>query len=366
MPARHAFSRAFAAVALLTSFSALAQPRASKPIPAVKKAPVVDGKLDDFKGALALPKVEQGKTSFSARVLSHQATLYVGIEVNEDSLTPGDTLDVMLHFPGAGVTAEGHRFRFGIDGRRNAVGNFAAPHHAQERVKAGLFRGTGMMVFELAIPATSLPRFPAKEPLLFDLCITYEDRDEVGEEPVVASNCVHASMGKEALRLNEDFRKKLGLKPAAEVVGLQRRANGWIGYGLMHYPIWAYGDEPLTPDALERLVADDPVSPAAVGVSLPSELAIGKTRLFPVLSGRDPYAQEGKCDGEAELRLGLYTVKGRTADRVLEWPGSSCALGRASVTLDDDGDLTIGYSNGATVRFAWTGGKFQRTQIGRR
>lgn len=357
--------RAALAVALTAASVAGAQTRPAKLLPASPKPPVVDGKLTEYKKALELPKVEQGKTSFTSRVTHHKTTLYVAVEVNEDQLTPGDNFEVMMHFPDAGVTAEGHRLRFGLDGRRNAVGDFAAPRYAQERVNASVFRGTGLMTLEIAIPLEAFPRFPSREPMLFDLCLTYEDRDDAGE-PVTLSNCTGASMGKEAVKLPDDFRKKAGLKPTDEVIGLQRRPNGWIGYGIMHYPIWAYADANLTQNELERLVTDEAVEPSSAGVSVPAELTIGKTRLFSVLSGQDPYVRQGKCNADVELRMGLYAIKGRTADRVLEWPASTCALGRASVAMEDDGDLTIGYSNGATVQFAWTGGKFQRTEIGRR
>jgi hypothetical protein len=86
-----------------------------------------------------------------------------------------------------------------------------------------------------------------------------------------------------------------------------------------------------------------------------------------VVSGKDPYAVEGKCEADQELRLGLYLVQGKTALRVLEWPAATCALGRAiSVGVDEEAALTIGYSNGATVNFVWSGDHFERTELGKR
>jgi len=89
--------------------------------------------------------------------------------------------------------------------------------------------------------------------------------------------------------------------------------------------------------------------------------------LLAVLSGENPYTADGKCDAGKELRLGLYLVKGKTAQRVLEWPAATCALGRAtSVVLDEEGALSIGYSNGPTINFAWSGDHFERTELGER
>jgi hypothetical protein len=52
-------------------------------------------------------------------------------------------------------------------------------------------------------------------------------------------------------------------------------------------------------------------------------------------------------------------------ERVLDWPAMSCALGRAlSVSLDEDGELSVGYSSGATVRFAWDRDHFERIEYG--
>jgi hypothetical protein len=34
--------------------------------------------------------------------------------------------------------------------------------------------------------------------------------------------------------------------------------------------------------------------------------------------------------------------------------------------MDEEGSLTIGYSNGTTTNFAWSGDHFERTEIGKR
>lgn len=86
-----------------------------------------------------------------------------------------------------------------------------------------------------------------------------------------------------------------------------------------------------------------------------------------MVSGKNPYAVAGQCDSERELRLGLFLVNGKTAQRALEWPAATCALGRAqAVGLDEEGALIIRYSNGATINFAWSGDHFERTELGNR
>jgi len=352
--------------ALLGSPVAVAQTRPAKAVPALPKAPKLDGKTSEFARALTVKKVEQDGTGFVLKAGYAKTTLFLSLDITDDLINGADAVEVMMHFPDAGTTAEGHRLRFAFDGKRTAEGDFAAPMHAQEGVRSAVATHAKGMSMEIAIPAESLPRFPASEPMLFDLCVTYEDRDTVGIPPNSVSNCTGASMGDEAVKLPDDFRRRLGLKPPSEVVGIERRAKGWIGYGVMHYPIWAYGDGTLTRESLTALVTEEPVEPASAAINLAPVLEIGRNKIVSVLSGKNPYAVEGKCNPDVELRLGLYLVKGRAADRALEWVAASCALGRASVSLEDDGDLTIGYSNGATVQFLWTGGKFQRTEIGRR
>ena len=51
--------------------------------------------------------------------------------------------------------------------------------------------------------------------------------------------------------------------------------------------------------------------------------------------------------------------------RALEWPASTCAVGRASsIELDEQGALTIGYSSGSTSGFTWSHDHFERTELG--
>jgi hypothetical protein len=94
------------------------------------------------------------------------------------------------------------------------------------------------------------------------------------------------------------------------------------------------------------------------------QLPDGKA-LLAVLTGQDPFAQDESCAPEREMRLAVFWVKGRVGERVLDWPAMSCALGRAlSVSLDEDGELSVGYSSGATVRFTWDRDHFERVEYG--
>src|SRR5512140_3082741 len=226
---------------------ALAGDRNVRLVPALPKAPALAGDLKkDFAKAEALKTVEHGGTSLAAKVGYFKSSLYVGVTIADDHVTPGDLLDVTLHFPEAGTTAVGHTFRFAPDGRRTADGEDAAPAFAQAQVKVAVAKQADGIAFEIQIPARALPRFPASDPMTLDLCLTYEDLDVIGEEPVKVSNCTGASMGAEALKVPDDFRKRLGLDPGEGVAGIEARENGWVGYGILHYPVWAFADKPLT------------------------------------------------------------------------------------------------------------------------
>lgn len=351
---------------LFVSLAATAADRPARMVPVLPKAPALDGTTEkEFAKAHALKPFGLHGTKVSVRVAHRQTTLFLAVQVADDAFGATDVLEVMLHFPGAGMTAAGHVLQFGVQGKRVAQGDFPAPVHAQDAVTAAVTATDKGGAFEVAIPAQALPRFPATGPMVFDLCVSYSDQD-AASSPTVFSNCIGASMGAEALRLPDGFRARLALKPPKDVEGLQARPNGWAGYGLMYLPLWVQGDQALTHTSLAALVTDAPVSAEKVNVNLPEELTFGKGRvLHSVLSGGNPYAVEGSCNPEADLRFALYVLKGRTAEQVLEWPAANCTLGRAvSVSLEDDGTLTVGYSNGAIVTFTWSGTRFERTEIG--
>jgi hypothetical protein len=357
---------------LLSAASAQAQERPSKLVPTLSKAPKLDGALKDFSSPLTLrpPASVDASASFTARVGWRKETLYVGIEATDDQLSAGDLITVSLFFPGAGTTATGNSFRFAFDGKRASPTDSGTSAFAQERVEAGVQRQEDKLGLEIALPAHAFPRFPAVEPLVFDLCITYADRDSVSEKSTPLSNCKDGGMMGEALKLPDEFRKGLKLKPPEDVIAFEAVRGGWLGWGVLHYPTWVEAEQPLDTGLLRSLVSHESVAPEKASLNVPDSLTLkGGRTILTVVSGKDPYAVEGKCDAEQELRLGLFLVtgKGKTAQRALEWPASTCALGRAlSVSLDEEGALSIGYSNGTTINFAWSGDHFERTEIGKR
>ncbi|MBN1206435.1 MAG: hypothetical protein JXB05_16110 [Myxococcaceae bacterium] len=344
----------------------------NKTVPALARAPKLDGRFKEFGSALNLrpPATAEASASFTARVASRKETLYVAVEATDDQLLAGDQVTLTLFFPGAGTTATGNTFRFAFDGKRASAPESGTSTFAQEQVDVGVQRKDDKLNLEIAIPATAFPRFPATDPLVFDLCISFEDQDAVGQQPTTVSNCKDGGMIGDALKLSDEFRKGLKLKPPEDVTALEATRGAWLGWGLLHYPVWVEASRPLTSESLRSVVATDSVEPEKVDVNVPESLTLpGGRTLLTVVSGKDPYAVEGKCDSDLELRLGLYLVmgKGRTAQRALEWPAATCALGRAlSVNLDEEGALSIGYSNGATINFAWSGDHFERTELGKR
>ncbi len=357
---------------LFAPAAAIAQERPNKVVPATSRAPKLDGNLKDFSSSLVIrpPAAVDASASYTARVAWRRETLYVGVEATDDQLSAGDLITLTIFFPGAGPTATGNTFRFAFDGKRATGPESGTSSFAQEQVDVGVHRKDDKLNLEIAIPATAFPRFPATEPLIFDLCVAYEDQDSVGQTATPVSNCKDGGMIGEALKLPDEFRKGLKLKPPESVMAFEAVRGAWLGWAVLHYPAWVEATKRLTSESLREMVATDVVDPEAVDVNVPDSLLLpGGRTILTVVSGKDPYAVEGKCDADQELRLGLYLVtgKGRTAQRALEWPAATCALGRAlSVNLDEDGALSIGYSNGATINFAWSGDHFERTEIGKR
>ncbi|MFL5349804.1 MAG: hypothetical protein ACJ8AT_33930 [Hyalangium sp.] len=348
------------------------QERSSKAVPALAKAPKLDGSFKDFAPSVTIrpPASADASASFTARAAWRKDTLYVGVEATDDQLIAGDAVTLTLFFPGAGTTATGNTFRFAFDGKRASPPESGTSSFAQEQVNTGVQRKDGKLNLEIALPVTAFPRFPATDPLVFDLCVTYEDQDAVGQKATPLSNCKDGGMIGDALKLPDDFRKGLKLKPPDEASALEAARGGWLGWGLLHYPVWVQAEKPLTPESLRAMVATDVVEPEKVRLNVPETLLLpGGRTILTVVSGKDPYSVEGKCDSEQELRLGLYLLqsKGRMAQSVLEWPVATCALGRAlSVTQEEDGALSIGYSNGTITNFAWSGDHFTRTELGKR
>ncbi len=357
-------------VALVPAAAVGASERRSREVPQVPRAPKPDGRLQDFPATLTLKPVAPpgASASFTARVGWRKDTLYVGVEAQDNSLLAGDALTLTLFFPGAGPIALGHVFRFGPEGQQASPAESGTPEHAWKALEAGVQRKGSQLFLEAAVPARAFPRFPPREPLVLDLCLTYEDTDGAATAPPPVSNCQGGSMLGEVLRLPESLRKGLGLEVPKDVSGLEGRPGGWLGYDTFRYPAWARADAALTPATLKALVTARAVEPGKVGVNVPETLSLKDGRpLVAVVSGEAPTTGQETCDPARELLLGLYLVKGQTAVRVLEWPVATCALGRASsVELDEEGALSIGYSSGAIINFAWSGNHFERTEMGKR
>ncbi|AGC42843.1 hypothetical protein MYSTI_01495 [Myxococcus stipitatus DSM 14675] len=345
-------------------------PRPSRPVPSMSKPPRFQGGLKGFTSPLALKSLDApgSSASFNAKVGFRKDTLYVGVDAKDDQLLAGDVLSVSVYFPDTGPLTTGYTWRFGFDGKRASGAESGTPEFAQQKVNGAVERQGNTLSLVAAVPVRALPRFPAKDPMVMDVCITYEDVDSAGGKPVAVSNCQSGTMPGEALRLPDEVRKALKLKPSENVTALESAATGWLGWDLLSYPAWAQGDEDLTPDTLRELVVAKSVEAESANVKVPDTVSLPDGRpVVTVLTGKNPYAVEGRCDSEHELRMGLYLVTGKTATRALEWPVSTCALGRAtSMEVDEEGTLTIRYSNGATINFAWSGDHFSRTELGNR
>jgi len=170
------------------------------------------------------------------------------------------------------------------------------------------------------------------------------------------------------LKLPEDYRRAFKLKPPEAVLGIERTSGAWLGFGSLSSPVWVEADEPLSPQTLARWITERPIDPSSVSIPIPPHLIAPNGRTMEaVLSGQNPHTAEDQCDMGKELRLILYAYEGKTANRVLEWTAANCALGRAaSIVLDATGELSIGYSNGATTTFTWSQDHFEQTQLGER
>jgi len=335
-----------------------------KPLPTLSKEPKLDGVLKDFQGAeLKVSKEATGVVTLKAGF--RKDTLFLAISAKDNKVVPDDAVAVNLYFPTAGTTARGFRYLFGPEGKRSEPEG--APAWAQGLVKTGVKSDAKGWILELAFPARSLPRMPAQLQLGLNICVDFMDKDEEGD-PTVVTTCASGEMIGGPTRLPDELRKNLKLTAPTEVEGLEARPNGWVGYAVLHYPIWAVADAPLTPPTLAELIAGDKaIDPKSVQLPLPSQLELADNRpLFTVLTGQNPYVGD-QCNSEHELRMALYLIKGSSATRVLEWPAATCSLGRAmSFDLNNDGGLTIGYTNGSTAHFSWSSDHFERSELGKK
>jgi hypothetical protein len=343
-----------------------------KPLPVLGREPSVDGELKDLAGAtdFKMPPGARGASAeLKVRAAFKKDTVYVGVTVKDDVVTDGDHLDLTLYFPGSGTTSKGVAYRFGKSGLIEGNPETAAPDWAQPMVKAVTrpdAKGTGYTL-EIAIPARALPRFQAFKQLALSLCADYADVDAEGSDPVLLSSCPNGEMPGGPTRIPDEFRKTLKLTPTAEVEGIEAREHGWVGYSKLHYPTWVMSDTDFTPQSLAEVVLGEAaIPPDSVALPIPPKLMLPDNRpIFTMLSGKNPYLKKEGCIDGNELRLAMYVVKGSVASRVLEWPAATCKLGRGMrFELSAEGELTIGYTNGSTAHFSWSGDHFERSELG--
>jgi hypothetical protein len=329
----------------------------------VAHRPRVDGDLKDWAGTA--PVLSRAAAANSAGLTLRAAvfadTLYLAIEVTE--AVASQVLTLGLHAPDAGVVAPGRLFYLGADGKRPSPPE-EAPGYAQAAVETGVVHMPHGLAVKVGLPALSLPRFAAHGPLLLEVCLGYGAADAEGAR---LSACPPGAPPPVRLELPESMLSSIRQRAPPEVVALEARPGGWVGFGERVEPRWIYADKPLTLPSLRALVSDGSLDPGALRLYIPDRMTLPDGgAVLAVLTGQDPFDAEDACSPDREVRFLLYRVKGRVAERVLDWPARNCALGRAlSVSLDSTGELTVGYSSGATVRFIWSHDHFERTEYGR-
>ena len=361
-----------ASAVLLAALALAPAPAVPREEPCVHKVselarrPRLDGDLRNLVGATqVLSRGSAGHPdALNVRAAVFGDTLYLGLEVAGDVPEDPLLLTLGLHSPEAGVAAPGHLFHLGPDGKRPSSAE-EAPAWAFAALEAAVVRTPRGWALEVALPPLALPRLPAHGPVLVELCLT-QGTPEGASPAVRPASCPAGGPGAVRLELPESVLSGLRVRVPPEVVGLEARPGGWVGFGERIEPRWILADKPLTLPSLRALVSDASLDPAALRLYIPDRMTLpdGGT-VLGVLTGMDPFDAEDACTPDREVRFLLYRVRGRVAERVLDWPARSCALGRAlSVALDPSGELTVGYSSGATVRFIWSHDHFERTEYG--
>jgi hypothetical protein len=359
--------------ALLLALALAPAAAASHEEPCVRKVaelarrPRVDGELKDLVGATPLLGcAPTGRApALSARAAVFGDTLYLGIEAAEDHPEAGQVLTLGLHAPEAGVAAPGRIFYVGPDGKRPSTPE-EAPAYAQSALEAAVVRTPRGLGIEMGLPVLSLPRLPAHGPLLLEMCLMSGAPDTESATAPRLSACPPGAPAPVRLELPESMLSGVRQHVPPEVVALEARPGGWVGFGERVEPRWIFADKPLTLPSLRALVSESSLDPSALRLYIPDRMTLPDGgAVLAVLTGQDPFDSEDTCSPDREVRFLLYRVKGRVAERVLDWPARSCALGRAlSVSLDPTGELTVGYSSGATQRFIWSRDHFERTEYG--
>jgi hypothetical protein len=345
---------------------------APKDEPCIKKLvelprrPRVDGELKDVVGAV--PVLTRAATAhgpgLTARAAVFADTLYLGIDVTDEH-PDALVLTLGFHAPDAGVAAPGRIFYVGPDGKRPSQPE-EAPAYAQAALEAAVQRTPRGLGVEVALPLLSLPRLPAHGPLLLEMCLAAGAPDTEAATPQRLSSCPAGTPPPVRLELPDSMLSGVRQHAPPEVVALEARPGGWVGFGERVEPRWIFADKPLTLPSLRALVSESSLDPSALRLYIPDRMTLPDGgAVLAVLTGQDPFDAEDACVPDREVRFLLYLVKGRVAERVLDWPARNCALGRAlSVALDPTGELTVGYSSGATQRFIWSRDHFERTEYG--
>jgi hypothetical protein len=362
------FLSALLALSLASPAKAGPPKKDEKPIRALgvlSKDPKLDGQTKDFTGASDL-KGPSG--DLEAKAGWRKDALFVAAKVYDTDINANDTLDVNLHFPSAGTTARGAVYRIGVDGIRAAEPDVSAPEWARKLVRTNVARDAKGVTFAMAIPARALPRFPAFGQLGINICFDWTKTKADGSVERKIQTCKGGEMIGGPAKLPDELRKLVKGTPPNEVEGIEPRSDGWVGYAILHYPLWVVGDNNLTAENLGTLIAGEGALDAiSLSLPIPRVITLPDNRpVMTVLTGKNPYGQN-ECNSENELRLALYLVQAKTGVRVLEWPVATCALGRArSVELSNEGMLQIAYSNGSQAHFKWNGEHFERVEVGSR
>lgn len=355
----------FAALAVAPATTPPKEEPCVRKVAELSRRPRVDGDLKDLVGATpVLTRVASGRApGLTARAGVFGDTLYLGIDVADADANQALTLG--LHAPEAGVAAPGRVFYLGADGKRPSTLE-EAPGYAQAAWEVAVVRTARALAVEAAFPPVALPRLPAHGPLLVELCLAMGPTDSEGPPVQRLSACPPGSPPPVRLELPESVLSGLRPKVPPEVVALEARPGGWVGFGERVDPRWILADKPLTLASLRALVSENALDPSALRLYVPDRMTLPDGgAVLAVFTGQDPFDAQDSCSPDREVRFLLYRVKGRIAERVLDWPARSCSLGRAlSVALDPSGELTVGYSSGATERFIWSRDHFERTEYG--
>ncbi len=348
--------------------------KAPKPLPIVTKAFKVDGELKDLTPSFD-PKMPPSAKGDSAAIHYKAAfqkdSLLLGVSFTDDVLTAEDFADVSLYFPESGTTSRGFVYRFGQDGVRASPEDAGPPAWAAKMVTAASkpdAKGKGWAL-EISIPAQAFPRFQGTKPLALEICVDYSDSDKAGQSSKLTT-CTKGMMVGGPTRLPDELRKNLKLTAPADVEGVEAHETGWLGFSKLHYPTWALslkGDTFTTDSLVELIAPGQSIAASSVALPLPEKLTLPDNRpVLTILTGKNPYLKN-ECIAGNELRLALYVIEGNVARRALEWPVSTCLLGRAMrFELTAEGGLIIGYTNGSTVQFTFAVDHFERTELGAR